>query len=56
MSAQPKSSGGGSKTILIVVGVLVAVCVLVPICVIGLLTLLGPQVGNVFSQVNSGLK
>ena len=31
------------------------VLVLVAIVVIAILTLLGPQIGNVFSQINSGL-
>jgi pilus assembly protein Flp/PilA len=31
------------------------VLVLVAIVVIAILTLLGPQIGNVFSQINNGL-
>jgi hypothetical protein len=47
----PQPSQKGPNTILIVVLVLVALCVIIPICVICLLALLGPAIGNVFSNI-----
>ncbi len=51
-----ESSGGGAiKIILTVVIVLVVICIVVPVCVIAILTLMGPSIANVFSQVTNGL-
>ena len=44
----------GNNTTIIVVGIVVAV-VLVPVCIIATLTLLGPDVGDVFSRIVDGL-
>ncbi|MBN2503206.1 MAG: pilus assembly protein [Anaerolineales bacterium] len=35
--------------------VLLAICVLIPLCVIVILALLGPAIGNVFSNIILGL-
>jgi hypothetical protein len=43
------------KIILAVVIALVIICVLVPCCIIAMLTLMGPQIANIFSRVSSGL-
>lgn len=46
------------KTVGIVIGVLLvllAICVLIPLCVIVILALLGPAIGNVFSNIILGL-
>ncbi len=43
----------------IIVGVLVAVvvlCCVIPFCVMGILTLMAPEIGNVFSDVVTGLE
>jgi hypothetical protein len=38
-------------TILIILAIIVGICFLIPICVIVILSLLGPAIGNVFSNV-----
>jgi hypothetical protein len=50
---QPASPATKSKlpTIVIIIVVLLVVCVLAVCCVIAALTLLGPSVGNVFSNI-----
>ena len=50
-----KSSSGTGKIIGIVIGAVVFVFCVLPICVIAILTLLGPQIANVFSKVTNGL-
>jgi len=53
---QPASSSGNTiKIILTIVIALVVVCVMIPCCVIVVLTLMGPQITNVFSNVTRGL-
>jgi uncharacterized membrane protein len=54
-SNQPQSSSKIGKIIAIIVAVLVVVFCAIPVCVITILTLLGPQIANVFSRVTSGL-
>lgn len=49
------SPSGSSKTGIIVAGVVILV-VVVPVVIIAILTLLGPQVGNVFSRIVTGLE
>jgi ribosomal protein L40E len=44
----------GSNTTIIVVGIVLAVF-LVPVCIIATLTLLGPNIGDVFSRIVDGL-
>ena len=51
--AQPKSGGFPVWAIVLIV-VLVLVCLL-PVCVIAILTLLGPAIGNVFSNIVTDL-
>jgi hypothetical protein len=51
--AQPSSNTG--KIILTVVIVLVIVCVVIPVCVIAILAIMGPQIGNIFSRITSGV-
>lgn len=43
-----------NNTTFIIVGVILAVF-LVPVCIIAILALLGPQIGDVFSRITSGL-
>jgi|GEM_PF-2438844 len=50
-----KSKGGAGKIIAIVVGAAVFIFCVLPICIIAILTLLGPQIANVFSKVTNGL-
>ena len=53
-----KPSGGTGMVIGIVggvVGLVVFIFCVLPICVIAILTLLGPQIGNVFSKITNGL-
>ena len=54
---QPASQPAKSKlpTIVIIIVVLLIVCVLAACCVIAVLTLLGPSVGNVFSNIIENL-
>jgi len=47
----PQPAQKGPSTILIIVIVLVALCIIIPICIICLLALLGPAIGNVFSNI-----
>jgi hypothetical protein len=49
---QPKSKLPVWAIVLIVV---VALCILIPVCVIAILALLGPSIGNVFSNVLQNL-
>ena len=37
--------------VIIVILVLLAACIVIPVCVIALLALMGPAVGNVFSNI-----
>ena len=50
---EPVSQPAKSKlpVVVIVILVLLAACILVPICVIVILALLGPAIGNVFSNI-----
>jgi hypothetical protein len=48
-------SGAVLKVVLTIVIALFVVCIVVPCCVIAVLALLGPQIGNIFSRVTSGL-
>ena len=47
----PQPAKKGPSTVLIVVSVLVALCIIIPICTICVLALLGPAIGNVFSNI-----
>lgn len=49
-----KSSGMDTAAVVAIVGVVAIVCV-IPIVTIAILTLLGPQIGNVFSRITAGL-
>ena len=56
----PYAQSGSGKTgttdmVPIIIGI-VAMCVIIPIVVIAILTLLGPQIGNVFSDIVTGLE
>ena len=46
---EPKNNT--TKTILIVAIVIVVLCICLCLCVIGGLTIMGPTVGNVFSEI-----
>ncbi|NJL95088.1 MAG: hypothetical protein HC915_15910 [Anaerolineae bacterium] len=50
-----RSSGGTRSFILILLGLLVICICLVPIVVIVVLALLGPAIGNVFSEIEQSL-
>ena len=55
---EPTESKGKMAPWLIVVLVLVGICVALPliaVCVIVILALLGPSVGNVFSNITLGI-
>jgi len=54
---QPASQPAKSKLPIIVIVVLVvlALCILIPICVVVILALMGPSVGNVFSNIIQNL-
>lgn len=54
---QVQSSGTSSsnKTVIIVVSIVLLVCI-VPVVTIAVLTLLGPQIGDVFSRIVTGLE
>lgn len=56
-STQPteKSKGGAGKIIGIAVGAVVFIFCVLPICIIAILTLMGPQIANVFSKITNGL-
>jgi hypothetical protein len=49
MEGQPKS-GGFPVWAIVVIAVVLILCLL-PVCIIGILTLLGPAIGNVFSNI-----
>ncbi len=55
--AEGASTGSGAGvSILIIVGVIaVLVLCLFPICIIAILTLLGPAIGNVFSNITNNI-
>ncbi len=50
---QPKSGGFPAWAVILIVVVLV-LCLL-PVCIIAILTLLGPAIGNVFSNIVTGV-
>ena len=56
-TSQPASPPTKSKlpTILIIIAALLIVCVLIACCVIAIPALLGPSVGNVFSNIIENL-
>jgi hypothetical protein len=43
--------GSPIKIIIIIVAVILGVCIVLPICIIVLLSLLGPAIGNIFSDM-----
>ncbi|MBI5302570.1 MAG: hypothetical protein HY868_10560 [Chloroflexi bacterium] len=45
-----------NRKVLIGIVVVIVACVLIVCCTIAVLLLLGPQIGNVFSRVTSGLQ
>jgi hypothetical protein len=49
--AEPEAKGGSIPTWAIILIVVVVVLCVLPICVIALLALLGPAIGNVFSNI-----
>jgi uncharacterized membrane protein len=55
----PDSAKKGNSSTKIIIGVLVGVlllCCIIPLCVMAMLTLMGPSIGNVFSDVIIGLE
>jgi hypothetical protein len=56
-AGQPSSDSSMPVWLMIVLGVAVVIC-MIPVCavvVIAILTLLGPAIGNVFSNVEGGI-
>lgn len=53
-TSQPAQKSTG-RTILIIVAVIVGLCILIPICVIVILALMGPAIGNTFSNIIQNL-
>jgi hypothetical protein len=51
----PKESNRTTTILLIVAGAAFFCLCIVPVCVIVVLALLGPSIGNVFSEINAGL-
>ena len=49
--AEPEAKGGGLPVWAIVLIVVLVVLCLIPVCVIVVLALLGPSIGNVFSNI-----
>ncbi len=49
-AAQPEKSSGLPVWAIVII-VIVAILCLLPICIIAILTLLGPTIGNVFSNI-----
>lgn len=50
-----KSKSGAGKIIGIVVGAVVFIFCVLPICILAILTIMGPQIANVFSKITNGL-
>ncbi len=50
-----RTTGFDTASAVAIVGVIAVVC-LIPIMTIAILTLLGPQIGNVFSRITAGLE
>ncbi len=55
-SPAPSKPNNTLIIVIILVLAVVVVCCLIPFCVIAILALLGPQIGNVFSQVTRDLQ
>ncbi len=51
-----KKQSNTTRTILIIVGVAVGLLCCLPVAIITLLTLLGPAIGDVFSQISNTLQ
>jgi hypothetical protein len=51
MSVESNSGDSNNTRIIVIVLVILGLCCLIPVCVIALLTLLGPQIGDVFSDI-----
>jgi hypothetical protein len=52
MNAQPTAPTQSKlPVVLVVILVLLALCIVIPVCVIVILALLGPAIGNVFSNI-----
>ncbi len=47
----PAPSKGKIPTVIVILLILLALCIVIPCCIIVLLSLLGPAVGNVFSNI-----
>lgn len=47
----PAPSKGKIPTVVVILLILLVFCILLPCCIIILLSLLGPAVGNVFSNI-----
>lgn len=56
MEKPVSQSGSKATTIAVVIGVIGTMCCLIPFVAIAILTLLGPQIGNVFSRITAGLE
>jgi hypothetical protein len=51
----PAPSKGKIPTVVVILLFLLALCIVLPCCIIVLLSLLGPAVGNVFSDIILGI-
>ncbi len=47
----PAPSKGKIPTVVVILIILLVLCIVIPCCIIVLLSLLGPAVGNVFSNI-----
>ena len=54
--AEPMEEKKSNTTLIIIIVVVVVLIVLCCCCVLGLLTLAGPAVGNVFSNIIEGIE
>jgi|WetSurMetagenome_2_1015567.scaffolds.fasta_scaffold32824_5 hypothetical protein len=57
MTNQPPvpQSKGKIPTVIVILIILLVICILLPCCIFILLSLLGPAVGNVFSDIILGI-
>jgi Flp pilus assembly pilin Flp len=54
-SAEPEKKSNTGKVILIIVAILLVICCLCAVVILAVPSLLGPSIGNVFSNIIEGL-